>query len=372
MIKQVTAGKLRFVAAVSSLWMMLCASLTGAHEVTPTIGDFVVEDGQIILDLRMNVEAFVAGINLDGMTDVNDSDQSDRYDMLRALEPQELDGLVRSFVNDWVLQLGVKTDVGDVALLLKQTAIDPVGNVELPRASVLTFSGDLPQGARTVVVRWPQGGGDLVLRQQGVSAPFTGYLAGGQSTDPISLFGADKAEDGQRFFPSLVFGFKSIVPNGPDPILFVVGLCLFGAGLRYVIWKIALFLGGVAIALPLGATGLSPVPPHVLQAVIAMSLVYVASENLRAKRYERSRLAAVFVFGLFHGFGLANEFLQSGTALVGFALGVQVALAMIAGSGLAVVMGVGQHPWFRMFVVRPTSIVIPALGIYWVVQPMLA
>ena len=187
MIKQVTRGKLRFVAAVSSLWLLVISPFALAHEVTPTIGDFVVEDGEITLDLRMNVEAFVARIDLDGMTDINSSDQSDLYDQLRALEPDALEPQVRAFVADWITQLSIDAN-GPVTLRLERVAIDPVDNVDLPRASFLTFVGVVPAYAQSLVFTWPTGAGDIVLRQQGVAAPYTGYLAGGQNTGPISLF----------------------------------------------------------------------------------------------------------------------------------------------------------------------------------------
>lgn len=188
MVKQITDGKLRFVAAVSSLWIMLCTPFALAHEVTPTIGDFVVEDGQITLDLRMNVEAFVAGIDLDGMTDTNSSDQSDLYDQLRAMAPDALEPEVRAFAADWVSQLSIDAN-GPVTLRLERVAIDPVDNVELPRASFLTFVGPIPKDAKTIVFTWPVGAGDIVLRQQGVASPYTGYLAGGQNSGSIGLSG---------------------------------------------------------------------------------------------------------------------------------------------------------------------------------------
>ena len=186
MVKQVTSGKLSFAAAVSSLWMTFCASFVLAHEVTPTIGDFVVQDGQITLDLRMNVEAFVAGVDLDGMTDINNSDQSDVYDQLRALGAEELEPQVRAFAADWVK--GLRVDAGGaITLQLDRVAIDPVDNVELPRASYLTFVGTLPEGAETLEITWPARSGDIVMRQQGVTSPYTGYLTGGSVTGPIRI-----------------------------------------------------------------------------------------------------------------------------------------------------------------------------------------
>ena len=91
--------KLRFLVVLSSLW--LWGAMVTAHEVTPTIGDLSVQDGQLRLELRLNVEAFLAGIDLDGMADTDASDLSDRYDALREMDSVTLERMVREFVPNW-------------------------------------------------------------------------------------------------------------------------------------------------------------------------------------------------------------------------------------------------------------------------------
>ena len=86
-----------------------------AHEVTPAIADFMVKDGQITLELRLNVEAFVAGINLDGLSDTNQTAQAADYDELRALDGEELEPMVRLFAEDWLETFSVQAG-GPVAL----------------------------------------------------------------------------------------------------------------------------------------------------------------------------------------------------------------------------------------------------------------
>lgn len=87
---QFDAIRVGILAVLSSL--LLCLPIVGrAHEVTPTIADFDSSDGQVNLVLRLNVEAFVAGIDLDGRSDTDESDRSDDYDLLRNMSQQELD-----------------------------------------------------------------------------------------------------------------------------------------------------------------------------------------------------------------------------------------------------------------------------------------
>lgn len=376
MFKQVTAGKLRFVTAVSSLWMMLCACFASAHEVTPTIGDFFVQEGEITFDLRMNIEAFVAGINLDGMTDINDSEQSDLYDQLRALEPGALEGQVRSFIVEWLPQMGVETNAGRVDLNLERIAIDPVDNVELPRASFLTLGGVLPDGVRTLVVTWPEGAGDMVLRQQGVEAPFTGYLEGGQSTNPIPISGHGELGGWQTFVEYIPVGFDHILPKGLDHILFVLGLFFLSTRFGPLIWQVSAFTVAHTVTLALGALGVVSIPGTIVEPLIAASIVFVAVENLFAKGLNPWRPVVIFGFGLLHGLGFASVLGEFGLptgqfipALIGFNVGVEIGqLTVIALAFLAVGFWFGQKDWYRARISMPASAVIAAVGAFWFVE----
>ena len=159
-----------------------------AHEVTPSIADFRVESGQLTLEIRMNVEAFLAGIDLDGLEDTDASGQSDSYDRFRAMGSAELEPLVREFALAWLP--GLTVQAGEtVTLSYEGVRIPVIGDVSLPRASRGLLTGSLPDSARSLSLTWPAGAGDLVLRQQGVDAPYTGYLRGGETSPVIPLGG---------------------------------------------------------------------------------------------------------------------------------------------------------------------------------------
>ena len=71
--------KLRFVALMSSI-LVSSATFVSAHETLPTIADLEVVDGNIVFSMRANVEAFLAGINLDEVTDTDEADEADEVD----------------------------------------------------------------------------------------------------------------------------------------------------------------------------------------------------------------------------------------------------------------------------------------------------
>jgi hypothetical protein len=367
-------AKLRCAALMSSL-ALLAAVQVAAHEVTPTIGDFSVADGVLTLDLRVNVEAFLAGIDLDGLEDTNASDLSDQYDRLRAMEPAALEPLVRGFVPGWLPGLGVDAG-GPVPLELTAVDIPPVGNPDLPRASLLSLAGPVPADAAALTVTWPEGAGDLVLRQQGVEAPFTGYVSGGGTTAEIALRGGDAASGWQAFVQYIPVGFDHILPKGLDHILFVLGLFFLSTRLRPLVWQVSAFTLAHTVTLALGALGLVNVPGSIVEPLIAASIVFVAVENLFTSGLNPWRPVIIFCFGLLHGLGFASVLEEFGLpesqfvpALVGFNVGVELGqLTVIALAFIAVGMWFRDKPWYRARIAVPASAAIALVGAYWFVE----
>ena len=68
--------KLRLVVLMSSI-LITCTSFVSAHETLPTIADLEVVDGKMVFSMRANIEAFLAGINLDEVTDTDEADEAD-------------------------------------------------------------------------------------------------------------------------------------------------------------------------------------------------------------------------------------------------------------------------------------------------------
>ncbi len=371
-------NRLRLMVVLSTL-AVLVATGARAHEVTPTIGDLSVEGGILVLDLRLNVEAFLAGIDLDGLSDTNASDESDRYDGLRALPPGKLTPLVRKFASQWASQVQIMAGEGNAALVVLNVAaidIPQVGDPELPRASHLVLKGAVAPGARSLTLGWPVGAGDLVLRQQGVEDPFTGYIAGGGTSPAIALAGG-AAQSGAQVFASYIrVGFDHILPKGLDHILFVLGLFFLSARLRPLLWQISAFTVAHTVTLALGTMGWVRVDPDIIEPLIAATIVVVALENVLTQRLHRWRPLMVFGFGLLHGLGFASALGQFGlpehqffAALIGFNVGVELGqLAVIAAAFLTVGLWFRNRYWYRGRIAIPASIVIALIAGYWFVE----
>ncbi len=363
-----------FIGLLSSLIVAMAAP-GHSHEVTPTIADFVTKDGTLDMKLRLNAEAFVAGIDLDTHQNTEETGQAGDYDMLRALPPEELRPMLRVFAEDWIASISIEAGV-PVQLELQNLRIGPVGDLNVPRESYIDVTAVLPPGATVLTLTWPTGSGAVVLRQNGVEAPYTGYLQGGDSSGPIAISGGSALSPQEAFFAYIPVGFDHILPKGLDHILFVLGLFFLSTRLRPLIWQISAFTVAHTITLACGALGIVKVNPEIVEPLIAASIVFVAVENIFSRRLHSWRTFIIFGFGLLHGLGFASVLAEFGLpqsqfipALVGFNVGVELGqLTVIALAFVAVGYWFGKHPKYRGRVAIPASVTIALIGGYWFVE----
>jgi len=167
-------------------------------------------------------------------------------------------------------------------------------------------------------------GAGAVLSAHGVSGKDAVYLQG---------------LDGRAILPLMYLGAKHMV-TGYDHLLFLVGVIFFLYRLKDVVQYVSLFTVGHSLTLLAGVLGGIHANPFIIDAIIGFSVVYKAFENMDGFRrflgFQPNTRAAVLVFGLFHGFGLATklqEFALSPNGLVAnivsFNVGVEI------GQGLA-------------------------------------
>ncbi|WP_299416923.1 HupE/UreJ family protein [uncultured Sulfitobacter sp.] len=374
------------------LTLALLLSTTGvrAHEVVPTIADITVTQGSADLRLRINLEAFLAGVDLDTFEDTNDAPQAEDYDVLRALSDEALAARATELLSGWNALPLLSVD-GNALTLESVGIIVPTGtDPELPRITEWDLRAQAPAGA-SLTVSWPDGGGDLVLRQQGVEAPYTGLISGGTSSPAIALSGGDQQTGWQTFVGYIPVGFDHILPKGLDHILFVLGLFFLSTHLRPLIWQVSAFTLAHTVTLALGALGLVNVPGSIVEPLIAASIVYVAIENIFARGLNTWRPAIIFGFGLLHGLGFASVLGEFGLpddqfvpALIGFNVGVEVGqLTVIAMAFVLIWLGVlaarragltgeeemvTEYPVMFRALSMTGSLLIAIIGIYWVIE----
>jgi hypothetical protein len=251
-------------------------------------------------------------------------------------------------------------------------------------ASVATIrlTGTVPSGARAV--RWTYGwtfaSYAMTVRRTGTAEPATHWLEGGEASPEIDIAAPapdrpapSRVEGARTAGRYLALGFTHIVPGGLDHVLFVLGIYLLNRRLRSVVWQVSAFTVAHSITLALGMSGVVAVPPSIVEPLIALSIAYVAVENLFVAELTSRRIALVFGFGLLHGLGFAGALAELGlprpeflTALVTFNLGVEAGqLAIVGAAFLLVGWPWGDRDWYRRRVVVPASGAIAVTAIYW-------
>ena len=130
---------------------------------------------------------------------------------------------------------------------------------------------------------------------------------------------------------------------GIDHLLFVLGLLLLVSGVRPLIQTVTAFTIAHSITLGIATFGLMHVPQAPVEAVIALSIVYLAREYLMVKKGAKSLTAQypwviAFSFGLLHGFGFAGALSEIGfpqkevpLALLTFNIGVEIGQLIFIG-----------------------------------------
>ena len=170
-------------------------------------------------------------------------------------------------------------------------------------------------------------------------------------------------------------GFTHILPQGLDHILFVLGLFLLGSNTKALVKQITAFTVAHSITLALTALGVIHLPGRIIEPIIAISIAFVAIENLFARDVRPWRTAVVFLFGLVHGMGFAEVFADAGlrgagllTALVSFNVGVELGQLAVVGLAFAAVGWFRKDARYRQIVVMPASLLIALVAIFWTVQ----
>jgi hypothetical protein len=123
--------------------------------------------------------------------------------------------------------------------------------------------------------------------------------------------------------------------TGYDHILFLIGVIFFLYRTKDILIYVSFFTLGHSTTLLLGVLGDMAINSYLIDAIIAFSIVYKGFDNLGGFKnvfgFQPNAKAAVLIFGLFHGFGLASKlqdfnFGKEGllTNLIGFNIGVEI------------------------------------------------
>lgn len=371
--------KLSLFLTVISLYLPVYADV-----VKPALVEIsVFSDARVNIEIRTSIEALLTGIN-GRYRNTQEAPNSDQYDALRELEAPDLREAFNAFHP--VLLDGVDLIVDGVSVPLEMGVVDiaPPGYTKVPRASVIRLVGTIPEGAMSLQWYYPMAFGDQAVRVRQVDETAGEYHWSGHQwikddrpSEPFSLtevFTKPTFWSVASLYVSA--GFLHIVPKGLDHILFILGIFLMSMRLKPLLLQATMFTIAHSLTLSLGVFGLVNLPPQIVEPLIALSIAYVAFENLASEQLSRFRLPVVFAFGLLHGLGFATILTEFGlpkelyvAALLWFNVGVEFGqIALLVCAYLAITVWFSRAEVYRRYVVLPGSLAIGGLGAYWMVE----
>lgn len=172
-----------------------------------------------------------------------------------------------------------------------------------------------------------------------------------------------------RFFQ---LGVEHIL-TGYDHILFLIAVILVSVKLLDTLKMITSFTIAHSITLGLAFMGVISLPSSVVEPLIALTIVYVAFENLLARHFNR-RWLLTFSFGLIHGLGFVGVLKEITisrdellTALVSFNAGIEAGQLLIVIPLGLLFYGLRHRPWRPVFI-RWSSVGTGVVGLFWFIE----
>ena len=174
----------------------------------------------------------------------------------------------------------------------------------------------------------------------------------------------------------LKLGYTHILPQGFDHILFVCGLCLLSTKVSTILWQATAFTVAHSITLALSMQNIIVAPSAVVEPIIALSILFIAVENLLLTELKPWRVLIVFMFGLIHGMGFASSLNEIGlprnkffTSILPFNVGVELGqITVILAMFGFIIIPLKNIRNYRKRVVYPLSILIGLIALYWTIE----
>ena len=346
-----------------------------AQTAPPTVIDYWVKADTLFLEVKLNAEAMLAGIDPLQQDAYSDDPQ---YKSLRRMVSSELEPQIREFVQVWKQNLVVEAP-DRLSLSYEGVRIPVVGDTDKVRVSKLLLTAPLPDQASNLRLTWPLQSGSVVLRQQKVVAPYTGYLASGEASPLIPLQGGASLTTQQTLQTYFAKGIDQFLQSPFKLCLIALVLVVLSLNLRPVVSQLAFLSTGVLVGLGAGMYEVMAVPKAIEASALIACIIVLALWNLVARRLQVWRLLAVLAVGCLQGLALASVLMGIGVppdhlppAILGFGGGnlLPLILVSITALALALLLSGGSHRTRGRISVL-VSMLIAGIGVYWIGEPWL-
>ena len=307
-------------------------------------------------------------------SNTEESEKSGQYESLRTMNADELLKKFNSKIRDLQNKIYLTSANSNYRLTLVDVDIPEVGNTDIIRDTVINF--DIKNiKDEDLKFSWDKNLGSIILRvnSKNNEGLYSKLIESNDKSEWFSITNKreERLIDNVKSYTQL--GFKHIIPKGLDHILFVIALFLLSSKLKPLVLQVSIFTIAHTITLFLGALDVIKIPSIIVEPIIALSICFIAIENLFTENIKKMRPYIIFIFGLLHGLGFAGVLNEIGisdglfiSSLISFNIGVEVGqISVILLSYIFISLLFQNKPWYRNRVTRPLSLVIALIGFYW-------
>ncbi|SFV69681.1 membrane protein, putative [hydrothermal vent metagenome] len=361
------------------IFLFFIAQFTYADVVKPALIELsIYSNNSFELEMSVSIEAAISGISTKYKNTKN-APNAKQYDDLRALQPSKLKEYFKKYEPTFLKNFSLKFKQGS-KLKLKSIHIPIVGYKKIPRISKLIYQGELQRPPTSFTWKYAEQYGDNAFRYRLVEKnkytwqPWE-WLKNGKSKK-VQINITQKQSLFEHIIKFISIGFQHILPKGLDHILFIIGIALLGVSWRKLLLMVSTYTIAHTITLGLSIYEIIALSPRIVEPLIAISIVYVAIENLWLKVNEKLSILIVFLFGLLHGLGFAtmlstfemakDKFL---TTLLSFNIGVELGQIVIIISVLTLrYIYKKANINFNKFFTKPVALLIAIIGVIWTIE----
>lgn len=362
------------------IFLLVFVNSSYSHELRPSIANLNIYEKDNVfnanLSIQLNLESVLAKIDF-GHSNTEESKNSNEYEKLRNMSSNELFKKYDLRIKNLLDKIYIISSNKNYNLALLNINIPEIGNQNIARNTTINF--DI-QNLKNEELKfyWDQELGPIILRVNSINNEdlYSALVETGKQSDWFNPSVKIKKSLTENIKTYIEIGFTHILPKGLDHILFVLALFLLSSKFKPLILQVSLFTLSHTITLFLGALSIINISPQIVEPIIALSICFVAIENLFTDNLRKLRPYIIFIFGLLHGLGFAGIINEIGVSdgsffvsLISFNLGVelgQITVIILAYIFIALIFQ--KKEWYRDRVTKPLSIIIAFVGFYWFIQ----
>ena len=161
----------RLILFWSIILVGLISTLTNAHGIKPAIVEYQSSNGLIEINLTINAELFLSGIDASQFVDTTNAPEAKIYDQLRLLDAKELESRIKNSESALKEKLYLKVDQELLSLNLDKISVEITDEKENVRMTRISFKTAVPKNSQQVTFSWEKELGPLIFRNLSLEIP---------------------------------------------------------------------------------------------------------------------------------------------------------------------------------------------------------